>query len=164
MSFLIANAPPIVRTTPPDNPAPLGTLSAGGFWPAIDLAKLREAIALDGTVTAARMVHAATDAMASVIDELGAWASTQQARGHETLALVPALAINDVSVHVTRFERAVYAYAKANLIERYADADATGRAERGEPGRRLQADEYRRDGLHALRDMLGVPRMTSELI
>lgn len=164
MSFLIANAPPVVRTTPSDNPAPLGTLSAGGFWPAIDLAKLRAAIALDGSVTAARITHAATDALASVIDELAAWSLAQQTAGHDTLDSVPAVLINGVSVQLSRFERAVYAYAKANLIERYADADATGRAERGEPGRRLQADEYRRDGLHALRDILGVSRMTSELI
>ncbi len=164
MSFLIANAPPVVRTTPPDNPAPLGTLSVREFWPVIDLAKLREAIALDGSVTAARITHAATDALASVIDELTAWSIDQQAAGHDTLASVPAIAINGASVQISRFERAVYAYAKANLIERYADADATGRAERGEPGRRLQADEYRRDGLHALRDILGVSRMTSELI
>lgn len=164
MSFLIANAPPVVRTTPPENPAPLGTLSAGGFWPVIDLAKLREAIALDGSVTAARITHAATDALAGVIDELAAWSLAQQTAGHDTLASVPAVAINGASVQLSRFERAVYSYAKANLIERYADADATGRAERGEPGRRLQADEYRRDGLHALRDILGVSRMTSELI
>lgn len=164
MSFLVANAPPIVRTTPLDSPSPLGTLSAGGFWPAIDLAKLRESIALDGAVTAARIAHAATDALASVISELEAWSVDQQAAGHGFLADVPALAINGVSVQISRFERAVYAYTKANLIERYADADATGRAERGEAGRRLQADEYRRDGLYALRDLLGVARMTSELI
>ncbi|QKV52653.1 head completion/stabilization protein [Comamonas antarctica] len=164
MTFLIANGPPIVRTSPPEDPAPLGTLSAGGFWPEIDLAKLRADVAIDGVVTAARLEHAATDALANVLDELGPWAMAQQATGYATLASVPADAINGVSVQVRRFERAVYAYAKANITERYADADATGRAERGDAGRRLSADDYRRDGLHALRDILGVSRMTSELI
>lgn len=155
---------PVIVADPPSAPAPQGQLSAGAFWPVIELAELRAAVAVDASVTASRLEHATTEALATVIDQLAAWAAVHQGAGVGSLAGVPGLAINGTSVHVQRFLRAVYAYAKANLAERYADADATARAERGEDGRRTQAEEYRRDGLHAVRDILGVPRMTSELI
>lgn len=155
---------PVIVSDPPGAPAPQGQLLAGGFWPVIDLAELRAAVAVDASVTATRLEHATIEALATVIDQLAPWAAVHQDAGIDSLAAVPALAINGVSVHVRRFMRAVYAYAKANLVERYADSDATGRTERGEEGRRTQAEEYRRDGLHAVRDILGVARMTSELI
>jgi hypothetical protein len=155
---------PVIVADPPNTPAPQGQLVAGAFWPVIDLAALRFAVAVDSSVTIQRLEEAATEAMAAVIDQLTPWAAAHEAVGIASLAAVPALAINGTSVHVSRFKRAIYAYTKANLAERYADSDATGRAERGEEGRRTQADEYRRDGLHAVRDILGVARMTSELI
>jgi len=161
---MIANAPPIIVTDPPGAPPITGQLNAGSFWPCIDVTKLRETVDVDGSVTAARLTHAAANALASVIQDLSAWAQTQMAAGLTTLADVPAVTINGTSVNVLRFERAVYAYTKADLIERYAGADATGRAERGDEGRELQASEYRADALRAVRDILGVARMESELI
>lgn len=156
--------PPIVITPKPAAPPLQKSLAAGPFWPVISLELVRFNVAVDASVTAQRLEHAATAAMGNVIDQLAAWSVEQQALGHATLASVPAVHINGASLQVLRFERAVYAYAKADLAERYADSDATTRAERGEDGRRLQADEYRRDALHAVRDILGQPRMTSELI
>lgn len=154
----------IIIPQQPAAPPQQTSLDAGPFWPVISLELVRTNVAVDGSVTTQRLEHAATAALGNVIDQLAAWAAEQQANGCATLASVPAVHINGKSLQVVRFERAVYAYAKADLAERYADADATGRAERGEDGRRVQADEYRRDALHAVRDILGQPRMTSELI
>jgi hypothetical protein len=156
--------PPIIVSDPPGQPVPQGQLAAGAFWPVIDLEALRKAVAIDSSVTVQRLEHATTEALATVIDQLAEWAAAHQAAGADSLAAVPAMAISGTSVQVLRFQRAVYAYAKANITERYAADDATGRAERGEESRRTQAEEYRRDGLYAVRDILGVPRMTSELI
>ena len=161
---MIANAPPIIVTDPPGKPPITGVLDAGAFWPHIELAKLRDTVDVDGSVTAARLTHAASSALASVVLDLSAWAATQQAAGFVALSSVPAVTINGVSVNVLRFERAVYAYAKAELAQRYAGADATGRAERGDDGRELQASDYRADALSAVRDILGVARFESELI
>lgn len=161
---MIANAPPIIVTDPPGKPPITGVLDAGSFWPHIDLAKLRDSVDVDGSVTAARLKHAASNAMASVIQDLTSWAAVQMTSGLAALADVPAVAISGTSVNVLRFERAVYAYAKADLIERYAGADATGRAERGDEERELQASDYRADALRAVRDILGVARFESELI
>lgn len=164
---LIAAAPPLVRTTPPQDPAPLGTLQAGdAFWPAIDLAELRDTQRLDGTVNAARLQHAATEALAHTMAELSTWAAVQQLDGHATLADVPAPSINSTSVQVLRFRRAVYSLAHANLLERYADYDSTGRARKDDEDatRNLQAEQHRRDARWAIRDILGLSRTAVELI
>lgn len=161
---MIANAPPIIVTDPPGKPPITGVLDAGAFWPHIDLAKLRASVDVDGSVTAERLTHAASNALASVVLDLSNWATVQQTAGFGALSSVPATAINGVSVNILRFERAVYAYAKAELAQRYAGADATGRAERGDEGRELQASDYRADALAAVRDILGVARFESELI
>ena len=161
---MIANAPPIIVTDPPGKPPITGVLDAGSFWPHIDLAKLRDSIDVDGSVTAARLTHAASNALASVVQDLSSWATVQQAAGLDALASVPAIAINGVSVNTLRFERAVYAYTKAELIERYAGADATGRTKPGDTRSELQDSDYRADALSAVRDILGVARMESELI
>lgn len=161
---MIANAPPIIRVQPPGAPPPSGQLLADAFWPPIDLTKMRDAVSIDSSVTQQRLEHATVDAMACVIDQLSQWAASHQAAGVVKLADVPGLSINGQSAQVNRFERSVYAYAKANLSERYAESNAKGRTERGDESRRAEADEYRRDGLFSVRDILGVPRMTSELI
>ena len=57
---MIANAPPIIVTDPPGKPPITGVLDAGAFWPHIDLAKLRDTVDVDGSVTAARLTHAAS--------------------------------------------------------------------------------------------------------
>jgi hypothetical protein len=67
---MIANAPPIIVTDPPSKPPITGVLDAGSFWPHIDLAKLRDSVDVDGSVTAARLTHAAANALASVIKDL----------------------------------------------------------------------------------------------
>lgn len=163
MSSLIVN-PPLVRTTPPTDPAPLGVLQAGAFWPAIDLAHLRATLVADGTVTPDRLEHAAAEALAMTLDQLKGWAAKQQAAGHATLADVPAEQINAESVHVQRFRRAVYAYTQAGLLTRYAATSATGRSDDAAELRDRQAEQHARDALWAVRDITGTGRMACELI
>lgn len=163
---LIAAAPPLVRTTPPNDPAPLGTVSAGAWWPTIDLAALRDAMRLDGAITPQRLLPAVQEAVATTAELLAAWALARQDEGRTSLAAVPALQVDGESVHVQRFRRAVYCHAKANLIERYSDYDTTGRARKDdqEESRETQAEQYRRDATWAVRDILGTTRVSVELI
>ncbi|MNX43655.1 Phage head completion protein (GPL) [compost metagenome] len=163
---LIAAAPPLVRTTPPSDPAPLGTVTAGSWWPDIDLAKLRDAMRLDGTITPQRLLPAVQEAMATTIGLLSTWATEREAEGHASLAVVPALQIDSESINVQRFRRAVYSHAKANLLERYSDYDTTGRARKDdqEETREGQSEQHRRDATWSVRDILGTTRLTVELI
>lgn len=163
---LIAAAPPLVRTTPPNEPAPLGTVTAGDWWAVIDLAALRDAMRLDATVTPQRLLPAVQEALATTIGLLSAWAAKHQNEGRTSLAEVPALQVDGESVHVQRFRRAVYCHAKANLLERYSDIDTTGRERRKDQddARDDQAEQHRRDATWAVRDILGVTRLNVELI
>ncbi|QBI48235.1 head completion/stabilization protein [Burkholderia pseudomallei] len=101
-----------------------GTLTNDGFFPDIDLSALRDAMRLDGTVTAERLRHAARDALLTVNDELAAWRARQRAAGAATLADVPAPRIDGESAHVARYRRAVYHLTHADVTEKYRGYDS----------------------------------------
>lgn len=151
----IANAP----TTPAE-----GEITSSPFWPAISLPDLRETVRLDGTVTTARLTHAVIDAITSVNRDLAEWRTTRQGEGHTTLAAVPGELINDESVHLHSYRRAVYAMTRANLLERYTDYSATGDGVKGADAKVVSSDDLYRDARFAIRDILGTTHNTVELI
>lgn len=151
----IATAP-----TAPDE----GEIANSPFWPAISLADLRDTVRLDGTVTTARLTHAVVDAITSVNRDLADWRSARQAEGHATLAAVPSEVINNESVHLHSYRRAVYAMTRANLLERYTDYSATGDGVKGADAKIISSDDLYRDARFAIRDILGTTHNTVELI
>ena len=151
----IATAP-----TAPDE----GEITSNPFWPAISLPDLRETVRLDGTVTTARLTHAVVDAITSVNRDLADWRSARQAEGHATLAAVPSEVINNESVHLHSYRRAVYAMTRANLLERYTDYSATGDGVKGADAKIISSDDLYRDARFAIRDILGTTHNTVELI
>lgn len=151
----IATAP-----TAPDE----GEITNSPFWPAISLADLRETVRLDGTVTTARLKHAVIDAITSVNRDLADWRRTREAEGVATLAAVPSEVINDESVHLHSYRRAVYAMTRANLLERYTDYSATGDGVKGADAKIISSDDLLRDARFAIRDILGTTHNTVELI
>ena len=151
----IANAP----TSPAE-----GEIDSSPFWPAISLPDLRDTVRLDGTVTTARLKHAVIDAITSVNRDLADWRSARQAEGHATLAAVPSEVINNESVHLHSYRRAVYAMARANLLERYTDYSATGDGVKGADAKIISSDDLYRDARFAIRDILGTTHNTVELI
>jgi hypothetical protein len=158
MNF-IATAPSSTTSTPTD----ALTVTNDGFFPDIDLGKLRDTARLDGTVTTTRLRDAAIAAVISVNDELQAWKATQIAAGVAQLAdLGPR--IGGVGVQVSRYLTAVYRTAQADLSSRYRTFDAT-------PDGQAKADQLEttigddlRAARWAMRDLLGLPRSTIELI
>lgn len=151
----IATAP-----TAPDE----GEIANSPFWPAISLPDLRETVRLDGSVTTARLTHAVVDAITSVNRDLADWRSARQAEGHSTLAAVPSEVINNESVHLHSYRRAVYAMTRANLLERYTDYSATGDGVKGADAKIISSDDLYRDARFAIRDILGTTHNTVELI
>lgn len=151
----IATAP-----TAPDE----GDIANSPFWPAISLPDLRETVRLDGTVTTARLTHAVVDAITSVNRDLADWRNARQAEGHATLAAVPSEVINNESVHLHSYRRAVYAMTRANLLERYTDYSATGDGVKGADAKIISSDDLYRDARFAIRDILGTTHNTVELI
>jgi hypothetical protein len=139
-------------------------ICSGAWYPSIALADVRAVLRLGGTVTDARLTECIALAMSAVEDELDAWQQQQEALGRASLADVPSKVIGDTSRLVLLYQRAVYATAKAELIERYRDFDSTDAGQRRAEAMELSVDDYRRQARYAIRDILGRPRATVELL
>jgi len=135
-----------------------------GFFPDIDVDTATEAMRQDGTVTAERLRGALVEAALSVNADLAMWRAEQQAAGYATLVAVPAAQIDGKSAHAHRYLRAVYCEARAGLIERYRDYDATAAGDRKAEALMQAVEDLRRDARWAASDIVGRPRSTVELI
>ena len=164
MSF-IATAPPAATGTSP-SPDPL-VIENDGWFPNIDLAHMRDAMRLDGTVTNERLAQAVIIAVLHVNGELDTWQWQKHAAGHLTMAAVPAGTINRESKLTIQYRRAVYSMAKADLIERYRDIDSTASSLTDKKAMEWMNDapsEQRRNAHWAVSDILGRTHATVELI
>ncbi|WP_224798162.1 head completion/stabilization protein [Idiomarina abyssalis] len=139
-------------------------IQSSAFWPDIDTAKLRETMRLDGTVTDPRLIHSTISAVSSVNSELSQWRQEKQAEGHNTLDAVPAEQINNESVYVHLYARAIYSLTRANLIERLRDYDTTGAGDSDVDALADTITNLQRDARFAIRDILGKNHSTVELI
>lgn len=142
----------------------LPTIKNTPFWPDIDLGDLQECIRTDGTFTVQRLRHAALNAMAEVNGELTLWREARQAEGVADLAAVPAEQLDDESVLLQHYRRAVYCITKANLNERYRDYDATESGNKRADATDESIDDLWRDARWAMRLIQGERHMTVELI
>lgn len=135
-----------------------------GWFPGIDLTRLRAEGRIRDTVTAARLLDAALSAMIWVGDQLAGWQGQQIEAGYASLAAVPAPAIMGESRKVILYRQAVTGWAKALVVERYRDTDTTGAGDRRVDEIEMTPGELRRDAIHAVRAMLGQTRTAVELI
>lgn len=150
MSF-IAAAPQPTEDALPHHP----------FWPAIAPADCRHVMELDGTITAARLAHVLTEAVISTNRELRAWRIEQEAAGHAALADIP----DDEPGRLPYlYKRAIYSKAKADLMERMLNFDATAAGQKKAESQEPAIDDHRRNARWAVRDMLGIARSSVELI
>ncbi|CAE6861268.1 hypothetical protein R69658_07627 [Paraburkholderia aspalathi] len=163
MSSFNAIAEPNI-TPEPTPPAAELIVTNAPWFPSIDLAHMRQAVRLDGTVTHARLRDAVIAAIDEVNRELSTWRQAHQAAGVESLDELPADTIGGESVQLARYRRAVYYLARADVTELYRDFDSTksGAADTAELVQTVDAD--RRNARQAINDMRGVARSTIELI
>ncbi|HET9510009.1 MAG TPA: head completion/stabilization protein [Sphingomonas sp.] len=159
MSGLVVKTTGSATTAPPEAP-----IANDGFFPDVPPAVTRDQYRIRDNVTPARLRKALVGAIITVGNQLGAFRDEQMAAGHATLAAVPAPQIDGQSRFELLYARAVGAYAKAELVEAYRDIDTTTAGQRQAEEMEPSIVELRRDALHAIRDILGRPRMRSELI
>lgn len=158
MSFIATD--PTAPAQPQTDPT---TVANDGFFPDIDLQRVRGAVRLDGTVTADRLRNAVVEAVISVNDELAAWKAQQIQTGLAKLAEMQPQ-IDGEAVQLHRYLTAIYRTVKADLNEQYRNFDATkSGVDEGEKLLEMVEDE-RRAARWAIRDFLGLPRTTVELI
>lgn len=140
------------------------TIENDGFWPSIEPAELRARIRLDGTVAEPRLRAAIIAAVLTANDELATWKARQLAAGHATLEDVPAAQVDGKSRLVQLYLRVVACATAAEVAERYRSYDTTAAGNQRADDLTPSIDELRRDVRWAIRDFLGSPRMTVELI
>lgn len=160
MSFVAL--PPSADVEQP--PAVETPIANDAFFPDIEPAAVREAARIPTSITPARLRAAILGAIMTVFYDLEAFAARSIADGHATLAAVPAPQLDGQSVQLLRYHRAVTLYTKAELIERYRDFDTTAAGGSQADELTPTIGELRRDALHAVRDILGKPRTTIDLI
>lgn len=139
-------------------------IASSAFWPAIDPVKIREQQRLDNTVTSPRLKAALIEAIATTNNSLRNWRLAQQTFGIESMESIDAEKIDEISILVHRYQRAVGCLAKAIVLERYRDFDATGKGDKKAEALSDPIDDCRRDHLAAIADIEGRPRTTVELI
>lgn len=157
MSFVALPASP---TSPEDS------VVAGDLWyPDIDCNAMRDALRITDQVTHARLVGAIEGGLLTVEGELAYWRALQEADGATNLAAVEQdRTIGGEHRLTLLYIRAVRFHAAAELAELHRDLSATTEGQtRAEP-QLLTAEDYRKLATAAIRDILGVPRTTVELI
>lgn len=118
MSFLATESPP-----PADQE---GTLHNDGWFPDIDLLKIRTQARLDGTVTTDRLREAILSAMADVNQQLTNYKATQLLAGHTSLELVPGPDLAEERIWGIHYRHAILSHVQANMAEQYRNFDTTG--------------------------------------
>lgn len=153
---MIISAPPATHAEP--------TIISSPFWPEIDPAVIRDQQRLDTTIPPNRLRAALIEAIATTNAALRVWRQSHETLGTAALADVAAEEIDGTSILIHRYQRAVGCLAKALILERTRDFDATGKGERKAEFLTDPIDDCRRDHLAALADITGRPRSTIELI
>lgn len=159
MSSFIATASPAPAASPID-----GVVTNDGWYPDVSLTDMRDAMRLDGTLTAERIRHATRDAVLSVNGELSAWRMRQVAAGHAALDDVPAVRVDGESAFVHHYLRAVYHRAYADVTEKFRGYDSTKSGGQDAADLACTVEEARRNARWAVSAILGVPNSTVELI
>ena len=137
-------------------------LENDGFWPDIDLDRMRAEMRLDGQASGARVREAAALAMISVNAELEGWKASQEAEGR--LDAIPQAMIAGEPRLVWLYRRAVSANAAAVIVERYRGYDASPDSAKKAEDERALIGELRRDEHWAIAQIQGKSRLIVGLV
>lgn len=157
--IVFANTPAQGKQTPAE-----AHIESGPFWPQIDLNQMRSIMRIDNNTTSERLYHSAIEATAHVNSQLRGYRLAAQQAGHTRLSETGDETINGQSTQETHYHRAVYCYTKAQLLEKYADTDATGHTGTRAEAKQEQAEDYRREAHFAIAAILGRRRCDAALI
>lgn len=140
------------------------TIDNNAFWPDLDVTEFRDGMRVDSLATPPRIVGALHAALMDVNAQLLGYQLEQQAAGHETAAAVPPKPGQRPGDVTLLYLRAVWHLAKADLIDRYRDYDATNDGHDRADALEHTANDHRRAAAWAISDIKGVRRTTVELI
>lgn len=146
------------------NATPADPIANAPFYPEIDPAEFRDSHRIDGTITPQRITDVLLTAIATTNRILRDWQTAQVEAGYLTIDSVPTPDWQPPEIYPALYQRAVFAEAHAQLLERYRDYDATAESrDRGDLHAQT-ADNYRRDARWAVAEIAGRSHVTVELI
>jgi len=126
---------------------------------------VRTAARIPSQVIETRLRDAIVTAMLTVSTELATWRAAKELEGFATLAAVsPDDTIGGRPRLVVLYERAIASFTAAELADTHRDISASADGQKRAEDEALTADEHRRNGTHAIRDILGMTRTSVELI
>ncbi len=134
------------------------------FFPAVDLAVLRDENRIDSTITEPRLRSQVIEAMINVNSQLKSVKDEAIENGINTLVEIEAEQVAGKSILEHRYLRAVGCLTKASLIERYRDYDSTQKGNKNADDLEENIGDLRRDAYWAIADILGEQRTNVELI
>lgn len=148
------------------------------FFPPLNLLDFQQRYNVDAGTEENRQIQALTTAMQSVNDELLAssaqdsgvsWVAEKMALGYCTLEAVPSLRYGQCTEKVMQYSTAVYAHAKARLVERHRDTDSKRSGYRSQDMERTEylentANAYFQESRESIRALMDKPRCTIELL
>lgn len=145
-------------SSPVPAPDPAGAqVVADGWFPAIGVAAIRDAVPLGGhVVTNARLVMAIEGGMLHAFRELADWRTARVLEGAAALADVTSDTINGQNRAVRLWTRIVYYFAAAELAGEHPDIAATDQGIDRAAERAVAGDEFRRLALAAVADLLSI--------
>lgn len=153
-------------SSPPPSASPTdATIACGPFWPDIDVNLFRDSMRVGGqAIPHPRIREALLGAVMAVDGELTTWRTLQDVLGYPTLEDVPSPTFGTVKRNLHLWQRAVFAYAAADLIETHRDVTATADGKARAETQVETPDDHRRNAIHAIRDIRGLNRTAVELI
>lgn len=151
---------------PPSPASPDGSVVDGdGWYPAIAVGAMRDALRIGEIVTHARVVAAIAGGMLSIEGELAEWRALREEEGAASLDEVePDRTLAGEHRLTLLYIRAVRFAAAAELAELHRDLTATQEGQARADTQATTAEDYRKLATHAVRDVLGVGRTAVELI
>lgn len=124
------------------------------WWPSVSLSNAREVVRIHGTVSDARLLDALSAAVISVNRELSGWRASFEMHHPDGPGTEKSFL----------YLRAVHFHAKAELIERYRDFDSAADGDRRADATIDLAEDARRVERWSIRELVGKPRLTVELM
>lgn len=145
-------------------PEPESDISNSAFFPEISPGECRAVLRLDDNIPNARLRSALINGMINVNRNLSTWVTTQLGAGHAYIEAVNDEFIDEQHILSQQYRMAVYYHAKAALLDQYRDYDTTNSGSERADDKEATADEYRRQSILAIRNILGTAHTTVELI
>jgi head completion protein GPL len=129
--------------------------SSEAFFPDVETDPFYKQYRLPGELPEELINDCLIRAIGETNTRLQAWKEARILEGYVTLATVPALVVNDESVKLKRYARAVYCLAKAEILKETVTVDRKEIAENAAKTSEETEDKYREFAGKAIRYIMG---------